>query len=235
MRVAAAAAVIALAGSAHAEDADRGSEAPKRSKFGERPVTLFHASIGMLGLPLAHFCPSPTEQCQPGETSLAVGLMALVRLGNFAVGAGADVAFGLRTEHTTQQGRDHGRGYFSFDGLFRYYLPPLKRLDWWVGASIGAVVVSDSWSTPVDRVPHSDTRFVGPERLTLRSEGFTIGPNIGAHWRFSTRWLVGTHLRYTNWIFPSNRASTPLGDNASLAGRVDAIELGVLLGFRIGL
>jgi hypothetical protein len=209
--------------------------AARRRPRTDRPVTLFHAGLGLLALPFTKVCPNVVAECQPGDTSLAASLMVLVRLRQLAFGAGADVAFGLRPELTTQPGRQHTRSYFSFDALFRYYLPPLKRLDWWVGGSIGAVVLSDTWSTDLDRNPYSDAYFVGPKRLTLRSEGISFGPSIGAHWRFSDRWLIGTQARYCNWIFPGPRAVTPLGDQASLAGRIDAFEVGVLMGFRIGL
>ncbi len=201
-----------------------------------RPAVLFHTGIGLLALPLASVCPSPSAPCQPGETSLAVTLMTLVRIRQLAFGAAADVGFGLRPEHgAPEPGRDHSRNYFSFDAIFRYYLPPLRRLDWWVGGSLGAAVLSDVWSTDVDRHPYADTWFVGPKRLTLSTEGFSFGPSIGAHWRFAERWLVGTQFRYLNWILPANRRETPLGDSASLAGRIDLVEFGVLLGFRVGL
>jgi hypothetical protein len=202
----------------------------------QRPAALVHASVGMLGLPAASICPTPNNPCQPGEASLAVTLMSLVRFRQFAVGAATQVAFGLRTEAGAgEPGREHARNYFTFDAVFRYYLPPWRRLDWWVGATTGAVVLTDVWSTESDRNPYSDARFVGPKRLALRSEGITFGPLIGAHLRFAERWLIGTQFRYCNWIFPGERRRTPLGDSSSLAGRIDALEFGVLLGFRIGL
>jgi len=190
----------------------------------------------MLALPAAEVCSSPSSPCQPGEASLALSLSSLVRLRRIAIGAEADVAFGLRPEQGVRAaGREHVRSYFAFGGLFRYYLPVTRRLEWWVGGSIGAVVLSDSWSTEFDRNPYSDLRTVGPQRLTLRSEGLSLGPTIGGHFRFRDRWLVGSQLRYLNWFLPSERARTPFGDGASLAGRIDVFEFGVFLGFRAGL
>jgi hypothetical protein len=233
--------VLACAGSVRADEA-RPSEPlvpraePTSGQAVERAATLFHIGVGLLAMPAASFCPSPTAPCRPGETSVAVPLMALVRVGELAFGAGSNVAFGLRPERGAgEAGRNHTRNYFSFDAIFRYYLPRLRQLDWWVGGSIGAVVVSDLWTTELDRAPYSDAYFVGPKRLTLRSEGVSLGPSIGAHWRFSERWLVGTQFRYANWFFSGERPQTPLGDSASLAGRVDVLDFGVLLGFRVGL
>jgi hypothetical protein len=201
-----------------------------------RPSTLFYGGLGMIALPAAKVCSSPSSPCQPGETSLAFSLSSLVRWRRIAVGAGTDVAIGLRPEQGVRApGRQHVRSYFTFDALFRYDIPVTRRLEWWVGGSIGAVVLSDSWSTEYDRNPYSDIRTVGPQRLTLRSEGLSLGPTLGGHFRFHDRWLVGSQLRYLNWFLPTERARTPFGDGASLAGRIDVFEFGVFLGFRAGL
>jgi len=195
--------------------------------------SLFTGGIGMIALPAAQVCSTPNAPCQPGETSLALTLASVIRWRRFAAGAGTDVAFGLRPEQGVRAaGRDHVRSYFSFDTIFRYYLPVNKRWEWWVGGNIGAIVLSDSWSTSADRSPYSDLRNVGPRRLTLRTEGLSIGPSIGGHWRFRDRWVVGSQFRYANWFLPEKRAQTVFGDSASLAGRVDVFEFGVFLGFR---
>lgn len=187
----------------------------------------------MLALPAAEVCSSPVSPCQPGETSLAISPASLVRWRRVAVGVGATVAFGLRPEQGVRApGRDHLRSYFSFDALFRHYFPVTRRLEWWVGGSLGVTVLRDTWSTASDRDPYSDIRTVGPQRLTLRSEGLSLGPSLGADWRFRDRWLVGTQLRYLNWFLPSERATTPFQDSASLAGRIDVFEFGFFLGFR---
>lgn len=201
-----------------------------------RPNTLFYGGLGMLALPAAEVCSSPVSPCQPGEASLTLALSSLVRWRRIAIGAGADVAFGLRPEQGVRAaGREHVRSYFSFEGLFRYYMPVSHRLEWWVGGSLGAIVLNDSWSTEFDRNPYSDIKTVGRQRLILRSEGLALGPSVGGHFRFRKRWFVGSQVRYLNWFLPSERARTPFGDGASLAGRIDVFEFGVFLGFRASL
>ncbi|MBM4373823.1 MAG: hypothetical protein FJ095_01970 [Deltaproteobacteria bacterium] len=226
------------------EDAPRSSSpvapwtltsAPSRTADGERLHSLFYTGVGMFALPAAEVCSTPGAPCQPGETSLSVSLSALLRWGRIAAGADADVAFGLRPEKSVRApGREHVRSYYCFHALFRYLFPVTRRLEWWTGASLGAVVLSDTWSTPSDREPYADIRTIGPERLSLRSEGLSLGPSIGAHYRFRDRWLVGSQFRYLNWFLPTERAVTPFDDTASLAGRVDVFELAVFLGFRAG-
>ena len=198
-----------------------------------RPHALITGGVGMIGLPAAQVCSSPSTPCRPGEASLALSLANVVRWGRIGIGAGADVAFGLRPEQGVRAaGRDHVRSYYAFDALFRYYLPLARRVEWWVGGSIGAIVLSDTWSTAADRAPYSDLRNVGPQRLTLRTEGLSVGPSIGGHWRFRDRWVIGSQFRYMNWFLPTGRAKTAFDDSASLAGRIDVFDVGVFLGFR---
>ena len=190
----------------------------------------------MVALPAAAICSNPSAPCRSGETSVALSLASLVRWGRFAAGAGADVAFGLRPEDGARaRGREHAQSYFSFHALARWMFPVTSRLEWWLGGSVGAAVLGDTWSTPSDRHPASDIQTLGPQRLTLGTEGLSLGANLGAQWRFDDRFLVGSELRYLNWVFPSERARTPFDDTASLAGRVDVFEFGVFVGFRTGL
>ncbi len=205
----------------------------ERRRATTRTHSLFTGGIGMIALPAAQVCSNPNSPCRPGETSLALTLANVLRWRDFGFGAGADIAFGLRPEQGVRApGRDHVRSYYAFDGLFRYYLPISKRFETWVGASLGAIVLSDTWSTSADRAPYSDLRNVGPKRLTLRTEGLSVGTSIGGHWQFRDRLLIGSQFRYLNWFLPTERAKTVFDDNASLAGRIDVFEFGVFLGFR---
>jgi hypothetical protein len=199
-----------------------------------RPYAVFQAGGAILALPAAELCPVSEDACEPAETALGFRLDSLARIQNFGFGAGITWAFGLRsTEVAGDPGleRELSRSYFLVVGQFRYYFAPVGEWEWWVGAAGGIVVIADSWTTLADREPYADTDFVGPKSLTLRTEGGAVGVGIGGHWRFYERLFLGTHLRYDNWILPSERERTPLGDLASFAGRIDVIDAGVALGY----
>ncbi len=201
------------------------------------PHAAFQLGVGMLALPAAEACPvsGPTgPECEPAETALGFALQSMARVEEFGFGAGITWAFGLRP--TTGAGhesleRQHSRSYFLVEGHFRYYLPRLAIWDSWVGASTGGVIVNDSWTTVADREPYADTDFVGPRAVTLHTEGFVLALGVGVDWRFAKRWKFGTHLRYSNWLLPTERETSPLRDLASLAGRVDSLDFGLVVGY----
>ncbi len=203
------------------------------------PHTVFQIGVGLLALPAAEVCPT-LDSCEPGETSVAMDFRNLGRYDDFGFGAAITWAFGLGTDaargdETGALGRDHSRSYFVVEGEFRYYLPTFRVWEWWVGGHIGGVVVNDSWSTLADREPYADTDFVGPKAMTLATEGFVIGAGVGGHWRFADDWIFGTRFRYSNWFLPGERKLTPLGDIASLAGRIDIFDFGLVGGVRLSL
>ncbi len=202
------------------------------------PHTMFLGGVGLLALPFAEVCPFTEAPCEPGETSLGFSLYTLGRIGDWAFGASITYAFGLRPTEAAgfeEPGleRQHTRRYFLVEGHFRRYLPALGRWNWWVGPTVGAVIINDSWSTLADREPYADTAFVGPRAVTLATEGFAFGAAVGGHIRFLDYWLFGTHFRYANWLLPGEREQTPVGDLASHAGRLDLFDLGVVTGFHL--
>jgi hypothetical protein len=204
-----------------------------------RVKTHFLVGLGLLALPAADVCPFVQADCEPGETGLAVSLATLGEVYDFAFGAGITLALGLKpSEAVDPDGtleREHGRSYFLVEAQFHYFLPTFSKWNWWVGGSGGAAIVNDSWTTIEDREPYDDTSFVGPRAVTLATEGLALGIGAGGHWMVTEHWLFGTQLRYSNWFFPSEREVTPVGDSASLAGRIDVVEVGVFGGFRIPL
>jgi hypothetical protein len=202
----------------------------------ERPHTMFLGSVALLALPGAEVCPFQQAACEPGETSLALSLFALGRIGAWSFGGSFTYGFGLRPTEAAGSDqpdleREHRRLYLLVEGHFRRYLPPLGRWNWWVGTSLGVVVINDQWSTLADREPYADTAFVGPRAVTLATEGVAFGAAIGGHIRLWDYFLFGTHFRYANWLLPSEREATPVGDLASLAGRLDVIDVGAFTGF----
>lgn len=204
-----------------------------------RPYTMAELSAHLFTLPAADVCLTPSS-CSHGETSIAVGLQNLYRAGPFGVGAGIVYASTLRGDAAPGQDdptlrREHNRAYFLVEGQFRYYFVRARAWEWWLGPTAGAVIVNDSWSVLADREPYADTAFVGPRAATIATEGLATGLGLGGEWSFADNWSVGASLRYSMWFLPSNPVVSPTGDTASLSGRVDVIDLGLSIAYRIAL
>ncbi len=240
--IAAAIAVAVAPAAARADDTTAARSAAAARDMG-RPYTMAEVGASFLTLPAAEVCPkalpTPTSNtCKQGEASLSLGIHFLYRDKEWAFGAGIEWATTLRTDAALGAAsleRAHERRYFLVEAQGRYY--PLRRGPWeyWVGATLGGVVVNDSWVTKADRDPPSDADIQGPRAATLGTEGVAAGIATGAEWIFARNWSLGADFRYANWILPTVRQVLPTGDVASLSGRVDMFELGVLLAYRIAL
>ncbi|HEY4116572.1 MAG TPA: hypothetical protein VGM56_01900 [Byssovorax sp.] len=222
---------------AHADDTTAARRAAAAREMGQ-PYAMAALGAGFIGLPAAEVCPTSLTQCSHGEASLALGIHFLYRWREFGVGGGIEWATTLRSDAArgdSSLGRDHSRRYFLIEGQFRYY--PLRRSawEWWTGATFGAVIVNDSWSEYADRDPPTDADIQGPRAATLGTEGLAAGIGTGVEWSFLRNVSLGADLRYANWFLPNNRSVLPTGDVASLSGRVDMFELGVVLAYRIAL
>ncbi|MBI4706098.1 MAG: hypothetical protein HY744_33810 [Deltaproteobacteria bacterium] len=231
-----AAAVAWAAGVAPAR-AEEGAAARARRSRRDSPHTVFELGAGLLALPGAKLCPRSPADCEPGETSIALRLQNFYKLGDsFAVGAGITWAFGLRRDTAAGEAsleRDHSRSYFAVAGQFRYYLPRFGDWQVWGGSTVGGVVVNDSWTTKADREPYADTDFVGPRALTIGSEGLAVGLGVGFEWSFAEDWIFGSSAAYANWFLPGEPRTSPTGDHASLAGRIDILDFGLQVAYRI--
>jgi hypothetical protein len=207
----------------------------------DRPHTAVEVTTGFLLLPGALVCPQTITTCKRGEFSFAAGLQNIYRFHWFAVGAGIQWAHTLRSDAAAGDPslqREHSRSYFLVEALGRYYFPHFQHLkdwDFWVGATVGLVVLNDSWSTNGDRNPYEMTESIGPMANTLGTEGFALGLAGGADWTFLPNWSFGPGIRYSNWFLPSTRAVTSTLDVASLAGRLDVIDVNIHVTFRIAL
>ena len=191
-----------------------------------------------MALPAAEVCPVTPDACEPGETSLGLNVQNLYRVSQFAFGASATLAVGLRRDAAVGAAsleRDHSRSYFLVEGLFRYFPPGIgSTWQWWVGPTLGVVIVNDTWSVLADREPYADTDFVGPRALSMATEGLSLGiVAVGGEWAFADQWMFGTRFRYANWFLPSERSKTPTNDLASLAGRIDVFDFGLVLSYRL--
>jgi hypothetical protein len=204
----------------------------------KRPFAVAEAGIGLFTLPGADVCIASLDRCEQGETSLAVGIHNLYRYGRVGVGAGIIWATTLRSDSAkgvAELERDHSRRYFQMEAVFRYYAFETDTVDWWVGSTLGGVVVNDSWTVKDDREPYSDTAFVGPRAATVGTEGLASGLAFGGEWSFAENWSFGGLLRYSMWFLPDTPERSPTGDYASLKGRVDTFDLGLRLAYRIAL
>jgi hypothetical protein len=229
------AALVALPARADDTTAERGAAAAREL---DRPHTIFELNAGFLLLPGALVCPTSLDDCNHGEASLAIGVRNLYRFHDFAVGAGIQWATTLRSDAARGDPslqREHTRRYFLIEGMFRYYFAHSRSWDFWGGATVGVVIVNDSWSTVADRDPPSDTEFVGPEAATLGTTGFTGGICAGGEWAFARNLSLGPSFRYMNWVLPNTRAVSATGDLASLAGRLDVFDIGIRLTYRLAL
>jgi hypothetical protein len=224
--------------SARADDAT--AERAIAARKLDRPHTAVELSTGFLLLPGALVCPQSTapETCQRGEFSFAAGLQNIYRFHAWAVGAGIQWAHTLRSDAANGDPslqRQHSRSYFLVEALGRFYFLRSKAWDFWAGATVGLVVLNDSWSTIADRAPYEGTDNPGPKAATLGTEGFALGICAGAEWTFLPNWSFGPSIRYSNWVLPDQRAMSPTLDVASLAGRLDIFDVGIRVSYRIAL
>ncbi len=200
--------------------------------------TLVSVSAGLLSLPAADVCPRSRTSCEKGETSVSFGVYNQYRFGR--IGLGASVAWAASLVAGAAPGapdlqREHDRSYFLVEGQARYYGIRAGKWEWWGGATLGGVIIKDTWSVITDREPYADTAFVGPRSARLSTEGLAAGVAIGGEWTVAPNWFFGTTLRYAKWFLPTTPRQAPTRDSASLSGNVDVFEFGLLVAYRIAL
>jgi hypothetical protein len=71
--------------------------------------------------------------------------------------------------------------------------------------------------------------------MTIGTEGLASGIAVGGEWSFASNWSFGTMIRYSMWFLPEEPEVSPTGDFASLSGRIDMIDFGLVLAYRIAL
>lgn len=200
----------------------------------ERPTGIAEIAMGWLTLPTAEVCSS--GGCKDGDTSLEVGAWQIYRANlRFAFGAG--LSFGLvpttdvPLEDPPGIERDHTRSYLTVEGVLRYYPWVGENLEAWIGLTGGLVVVGDSFTVQSS----NEQVLVGPRGSTIRTEGGSIGAAAGFAVALAPRWSLGGTLRYGNWFLPSEPATNPFLDEASLTGTNVMFSLGLNVAYRITL
>lgn len=189
--------------------------------------------VGYLTLPGAQVCSSANAACGKGDSSLALSAWPMFRLGNFAAGAGVmlGVTSSANAPHNEPPDiqRDHSRRYFSLEGAGRYFIPIGRRFDGYVGVTTGLIVLNDFFLV---QEALSGYALVGPRASELLTEGFSIGAMAGLHYEVAEHWVIGAWGRYSNWFLPDNPVHTPFGDEASLRGRVTAVDVTLTAAFK---
>ncbi|MBS2013777.1 MAG: hypothetical protein JST00_12870 [Deltaproteobacteria bacterium] len=213
------------------------------SRIIDRPHTIAEIELGIVALPTAPISAGQSGGDTPfgtigrGDATMQTGLHVLYRFHrNFAVGAGAlfspfptsDPEYGgLR-----QLPRTHSRGYFFFGGEGRWVPLHWKFFEGWLGVSIGGVVVADRFNTDAgDRV----APILGTKEVTIRTEGFAAGLQMGGTYYITENWIAGTMFRAYRWILPDTPRCSSIGDCGTLSGSITALEFGITIGYRLPL
>ncbi len=201
---------------------------------------MVEVGIGWLTLPDAEVCSVRTGEtdCLRGDSSPALEAWQLFRLPP-ALGLGAGVMLGLTptTEVPEQRlegvEREQSRRYLTIEGTARVYPYVRDAFEAWAGVTAGLVVVSDSFDTAIDS--GMDKPLIGSGGVIIRTEGFTSTLAGGAAYEVSRGWSVGGALRIGAWFLPAEPKLSPLGDQASLAGRTSYFVASLVAAYRVPL
>lgn len=215
----------------------------------ERPTGIAEFGFGWLTLPGASVCVARDNACPQGDTSFEIDAWQLYRgTRRWAFGAGLLLALIPTTDVPLPETspreptipppaaagdakREHSRQYFTVEGTARYYPYVGQNVEWWIGVTGGLVVVSDRFVVQDD----SDRALLGPQGVTIRTEGGSVGLAGGPVIALTQNWTLGATLRWGQWILPRKAAKDPLGSEASLTGRNTVLSLGANVAFRLGL
>ncbi|MDB4941729.1 MAG: hypothetical protein JWP97_1263 [Labilithrix sp.] len=214
-----------------------------RARIIDRPHTIAEVEAGIIALPNAPISAGQSGGATPfgtigrGDATLEVGVHVLYRPNrSFAIGANVQFA-PLPTADTEYGGlvnlsRTHSRSYFTFGGEARYIPIHYKFLEAWGGVTLGGVVVADRFATNAgdDVAP-----IIGSKEVTVRTEGFAMGVQVGGTYYLSENWIAGASFRASRWVLPEAQRCSSIGDCATLSGAVVALELGLTIGYRLPL
>ncbi|AKU94199.1 hypothetical protein AKJ09_00863 [Labilithrix luteola] len=227
----------------------RAGEAPARSdaalaRIIDRPHTIAELEAGFIALPTAPISAGQRGGDTPfvgkigrGDATLQTGLHILYRWNrSFAVGAGAIFAPSPTSddEYGGLSGlkRTHSRSYLFMGAEGRWIPVHYKYVEAWVGASAGAVVVADRFTT--EAAP-SVPPILGNREVTVRTEGLALGATVGGSYYLSENWIAGVTLRGYGWFLPDSPRCSAIGDCATLTSAVAAVEFGLTIGYRLPL
>ena len=222
------------------DPADPNLLAPNRLRTGfaamTRPVGIAEFNVGVLTLPGAEVCTQQNGGCKEGDYVFSLEGWEIYRwTRRWAFGAGLLVGL-VPTARPPQPPdaipRDHTRSYFTFEGVLRYYAFVGERFESWVGPVGGLVVVADRFQV-VDG--NDDRALLGPQGVTLRTEGGTLGIAAGMAYGLGKHWAMVGSLRFSEWFLRWTPARDPLGAQSSLSGQNTAVVLNFGISYRASL
>jgi opacity protein-like surface antigen len=207
-----------------------------------RPHTIMELEGGIIALPGAPISnaqrggDTPIGRVGRGDATMQTGAHVLYRFNkNYVVGAGVIFSpFGTSDDQYgggSHLARTHTRSYLFLGAEGRYVPLRYKSFEGWFGVSGGGVIVADRFHTDAPVVPP----ILGVPDVTIRTEGFAVGLQVGATYYISENWIAGANLRGYHWILPEGRQCSPIGDCATLAGSLQVFELGLTIGYRLPL
>lgn len=235
---------------AHAQDAGIGGAKHEHASLLDRPHTVAELEAGIITLPTAPISAAnrgggtPVGAIGSGDATIQTGVHLLYRATReWAFGAG--VLFAPRpTSDTNYAGgatnlpRTHKRSYLFLGGEFRYFPLRSRWFEAWFGLDAGALIIGDRYS--IDNAPQVPS-ILGTNEVTVSTEGFSVGLQVGADYLVNDNFVIGLALRADRWVLPSEKpfaqetSCDPIGDCPTLTGSVAAFELGLTFGYRIPL
>lgn len=215
----------------------------------DRAHTVAEIEAGILALPTAPISPSnrggstPIGSIGNGDATVETGVHILYRPNrDWSFGAG-----GLFAPHPTSDSdyggasglpRTHSRSYLFLGGEARYFALHSRLFEGWFGLDMGGLIIADRFST--DNAPPVPS-ILGTNTVTVSTEGFAVGAQIGADYLISDSFVLGLTLRADRWFLPAEKpfsqetSCDPIGDCPTLTGNVAAFWLGLTFGYRIPL
>jgi hypothetical protein len=212
-------------------------------RFIARKHTLALLETGIIVLPNAPISPNtyggdvPLVPVGKGDATIQLGIHIFYRpFRDWAFGA--NFLFDPKPTSDTEYGglsgleRSHTRAYFFIGGEGRYIPLHWRSFEGFVGAQTGVVIVADRFTT---NAGIAKPAIFGDREVSLSTEGFFLGAQLGFDWYISDRVVAGLVTRYNHWVLPEQPKCSPILDCTTLNGGVDSIDFGFTLGYRISL
>jgi len=230
--------------------AERGPPTHDHPSLLDRPHTVAELEAGIIALPSAPISAAnrgggtPLGTIGNGDATLQTGVHLLYRATReWAFGAGAlftpfPTADSQYTGGASNLQRTHKRSYLFLGGELRYFPLRSRWIEAWFGLEAGGLIIGDRFIT--DNAPQVPS-ILGTNEVTVSTEGFAAGIQVGADYLINDNFVLGLALRADRWFLPTQKplaqetSCDPINDCPTLTGGVAAFELGLTFGYRIAL